>query len=86
MDALNNALEALRDQSVELVTERSRISVLETALSRMVAAHETLSANTEGQYPYADIGCIECTAGTVPDRVNTGLCAYHNAKKLLGQS
>lgn len=86
MDALNNALEALRDRSVELVTERSRISVLETALKRMVFMHERLSADTEGQYPYADIGCIECTVGTVPDRLNTGLCAYHAAKQLLGQS
>lgn len=24
-----------------------------------------------------DSGCIECTVGTVPDRLNTGLCAHH---------
>lgn len=86
MDALNKALEAMRDQSLELVTARSRINVLETALSRMVLAHENLESDTEGRYPHADVGCIECTVGTVPDRLNTGLCAYHNAKKLLGQS
>lgn len=64
----------------------SRISELETALNRMICAHENLSSNTEGRYPEADFGCIECTVGTVPNRLNTGLCAYHNAKKLLGQS
>lgn len=64
----------------------SRISELETALNRMICAHENLSSDTEGRYPAADSGCIECTVGTVPNRLNTGLCAYHNAKKLLGQS
>jgi hypothetical protein len=57
---------------------------LREALDRMVTAHDALSSNTEGQYPPLDSGCIECTVGTVPDRLNTGLCAYHNAKKVLG--
>ena len=62
----------------------NRIQELETALNRMVCAHENLSADTEGQYPPPDTGCIECTLGTVPDRLNTGLCAYHESKRLLG--
>jgi len=28
-------------------------------------------------------GCILCTRGTVPNRLNTGLCAYHRLEKLL---
>lgn len=64
----------------------SRIYALETALNRMICAHENLSADTEGKYPPPDAGCIECTVGTVPNRLNTGLCAYHNAKNLLEQS
>jgi hypothetical protein len=56
----------------------------QTALNRMVLAHENTSSDTEGKYPTLDAGCIECTAGTVPDRHNTGLCAYHTAKRLLG--
>lgn len=63
-----------------------RIHELETALNRMVQAHLNLESDTEGRYPPPDAGCIDCTVGTVPDRLNTGLCAYHNAKKVLGQS
>lgn len=62
-----------------------RIQQLEVALNRMICAHENLESETEGKYPSPDSGCIECTCGTVPDKYNTGLCAYHNAKKLLGQ-
>lgn len=62
-----------------------RIHELETALNRMICAHENLQADTEGRYPPADCGCIYCTQGTVPDTLNTGPCAYHTAKQLLGQ-
>jgi len=62
-----------------------RIHELETALNRMVLAHENLRDNTDGQYPPLDAGCIHCTVGTVPDRYNTGPCAYHTALKLLGR-
>lgn len=86
MDALTNALETIRDQSMELITTRNRVNVLETALHRMVLAHVNLSTDTEGKYPPLDAGCIECTVATVPDRLNTGLCAYHGAVKLLAQS
>lgn len=70
---------------IALQKAQDRITELETALNRMVCAHENLSADTEGQYPPLDAGCVECTAGVTPDRYNTGLCAYHNAKRLLGQ-
>lgn len=62
-----------------------RIHELETALNRMILAHENTQADTEGRYPPADCGCIYCTQGTVPDKLNTGPCALHTAKALLGQ-
>lgn len=31
----------------------------------------------------ADSGCILCTAGTVPNPLNTGPCAYHAAVDIL---
>jgi hypothetical protein len=33
----------------------------------------------------ADAGCIECTCGTTPNNLNTGLCAHHDALRLLGR-
>lgn len=63
----------------------SRIHELETALNRMVQAHENLVSDTEGKYPTPDAGCIDCTVGTVPDRYNTGPCAYHAALRVLGR-
>lgn len=62
-----------------------RIQQLEVALNRMICAHENTLDDSEGRYPKPDSGCIHCTKGTVPDRLNTGPCAYHNAQKLLGQ-
>lgn len=62
----------------------ARITELETALNRMVETHLNTESDSEGRYPAPDAGCIECTCGTVPDRLNTGLCAFHNARKLLG--
>lgn len=59
------------------------MSALRKALEQMVAAHEETLSNSEGRYPTANSGCIECTLGTVPDRLNTGLCAYHRSKELL---
>jgi hypothetical protein len=32
-----------------------------------------------------DYGCIDCTAGTVPNDKNTGRCAYHRAKLELSK-
>lgn len=64
---------------------RSDRAALLSALTRMVMMADNINANSEGRYPEADAGCIECTAGTVPDRRNTGLCAYHNAKSVLSK-
>lgn len=62
----------------------AQLHELETALNRMVLAHENLRDDTDGQYPRPDAGCIECTQGVTPDKFNTGPCAYHNARRLLG--
>jgi hypothetical protein len=62
-----------------------RIQELETALNRMVLMFENTLSDSEGRYPAADAGCIDCTCGTVPDKYNTGPCAFHAAKRLLGQ-
>lgn len=85
--AIGNNIDQLRlaaQTNAETVrNQQQHIHELETALNRMVLAHENLEADTEGRWPERDSGCIECTCGTVPDRLNTGLCAYHSAKKLL---
>ena len=62
-----------------------RIQELETALNRMVLAHENTLSDSDGRWPQKDAGCPDCTSGTVPDNRNTGRCAYHTAKVLLGQ-
>ncbi len=77
-------LAMINAQSVMKLASK-RIDELETALNRMILAHENCESDSEGHYPSPDSGCIECTCGTVPDKYNTGLCAYHNAKKLLRQ-
>jgi len=62
-----------------------RIHELETALNRMVLAYENTLADSEGRWPEADCGCVFCTQGQVPDKLNTGPCAYHSSRQLLGQ-
>lgn len=80
----SNAAVAMANHA-DLKALRSRVHELETALNRMALAHENTESDSEGHYPLPDTGCIECTRGTVPNNLNTGLCAYHNAKRLLGQ-
>jgi hypothetical protein len=75
MDAAKNAMRQARE----------RIHELETALNRMICAHENTLSDSEGRWPQPDCGCIYCTQGQVPDKLNTGPCAYHTAKGLLGQ-
>jgi len=78
-------IEAVDKKAMGLINQLQRErDELKTALNRMVLAHENLVEDTEGRYPHPDCGCIECTVGTVPNKYNTGLCAYHAAKRLLG--
>lgn len=62
-----------------------RTHELETALNRMVLTYENTLSESDGRFPLKDSGCPDCTSGTVPDRLNTGPCAFHTAKRLLGQ-
>ncbi len=41
--------------------------------------------NLEDRAP-VDAGCIQCTAGTVPNHLNTGLCVYHIAREVVGRA
>lgn len=63
----------------------SREHELTATLNRMVQLVENTLIDTEGKWPAMDAGCIDCTHGTVPDKYNTGPCAFHAAKRLLGQ-
>lgn len=89
MSTFTESVQAI-EQNIGALTEQRnaayrRIHELQTALNRMVLAHENTLADSEGKWPAADCGCIYCTQGQVPDKLNTGPCAYHNGKKLLGQ-
>lgn len=60
------------------------VSNLASALTALLKAIDDETANRDGEHCIQpDTGCIECTLGTVPNDQNTGLCAYHSAKKLL---
>jgi len=61
-----------------------RIHALEDALKAMLKAHDITLSESDGRFPLKDDGCVDCTRGTVPDHLNTGPCAYHSAKRLLG--
>lgn len=53
------------------------------ALSRLVALVDETQSNSEGRYPAPDPGCLECTEGTTPAHLQTGPCAYHDARAAL---
>lgn len=57
-----------------------------SALYALVLSHAQSLVDSEGHWPEPDMGCPHCTAGVVPNNSNTGLCAYHNAKRLLGMT
>jgi len=84
-EAVNQITVAMLESSNAMRLAITRIHELETCLNRFVLAHDNLLSETDGTYPPADSGCIDCTAGTVPDKYNTGPCPYHTAKRLLGQ-
>lgn len=84
--AVREAQAGMTDASALMRQATTRVQELESCLNRMVHNYENTLSDSEGQYPHSDTGCIDCTAGTVPDRLNTGRCAYHHAKTLLGQS
>jgi hypothetical protein len=81
-DSDHDTREAAAARCAYLNGDRASPALAE-ALRAMVNAHDTLVSDTEGHYPRPDTGCIDCTLGTVPDRFNTGLCAYHRARAAL---
>lgn len=78
------ASEAMRKAEIELDRRKALTDQLEYLLHRMVLAHEKCEGDSEGHWPQPDHGCIECTLGTVPNDKNTGLCAYHETRRVLG--
>lgn len=59
--------------------ERVRRRLLHDASVLMLEALEASErefSDMEDSAP-VDAGCIECTCGTVPNTLNTGLCAHH---------
>lgn len=56
------------------------------ALIKLVDHVNECRSDSEGRWPQPESWCIECTVGTVPDRLNTGLCAHHGAEKLLNDN
>ena len=84
MNTIQDACDTMDQAKREILSLRTRVHQLESALSRMVSEHDETVSNTEGRYPTADSGCIACTLGTVPNHLNTGLCGYHRARELLG--
>ena len=76
---------AVADQACADVVEQAHyIHELETVLGKLVEMVYDSRVDSEGHYPALDAGCNESTVGTVPNKRNTGLCAYHAAKELLG--
>lgn len=51
---------------------------LVSALEKCIRDFENMDENQP-----TDAGCIDCTAGTVPNHLNTGRCGYHEAKVAL---
>ena len=77
--------ENVEDVSKAIDRRDKRIQELLIALNRLVLMVENTISESDGQWPQADSGCIDCTTGTVPNNRNTGPCAFHSAKRLLGQ-
>lgn len=85
IDAICKQIDAVGVTAMNLIEElQAQRDALKDALSRMLALHDTTVCDSEGLWPEPDSGCLECTCGTVPNTHNTGLCAYHHAKKLFG--
>ncbi len=88
---MNATLEHVRAQFTENVAaiEKSikakdeRIQLLESALARLVTLVEDTNDNTEGRWPGPEPSCNECTGGCTPIQYDKGLCALHQARKLL---
>lgn len=67
-------------RGLDALARRSNATgALLAALKRYVSDYD--EENPPDDMP--DAGCIECTVGTVPDNLNTGLCKYHAAREAI---
>lgn len=73
-------------RAIDTMLKSTNPVYLARLVADLVAQIELSQSESEGRYPQPDHGCIHCTAGTVPDIHNTGPCAYHRARKLLGRT
>ena len=67
----------------ELVTLHADNARLRSLLEQTVEALEDYMDEYDAEARHPEAGCVECTAGTTPDRLNTGLCVYHKARAAL---
>jgi hypothetical protein len=66
------------------IAERdARIAESVPVLSRLVTAVDDLDAENGDRNLFVSSGCLLCTDGTTPNYLNTGLCAYHEAKGIV---
>jgi hypothetical protein len=68
------------DAEQRLATLTAELGAMREALAKCVRQFEDLD-----EHMPTDAGCIECTAGTVLNHLNTGLCGYHAAKALASK-
>jgi len=76
----------IRECQNTLQMQREAITGMKELIAGLVQVIRDSHDDSEGRYPCADSGCIDCTVGTVPDRLNTGRCAYHKAVMFLENS
>jgi hypothetical protein len=89
MSALNQIVDQMTAATLEWSSAMraavKRIHELETGLNRMICAHENTLAESDGVFPSKDAHCSDCTEGATPHQFDSGPCAYHAGKRLLGQ-
>jgi len=62
----------------DIATLRQQAEAMRAVLAKCVRDFEDM-----GEDMPTSAGCIECTAGTVPNHLNKGRCGYHAAKAEL---
>ena len=85
-DALVNRDDAA---NVRLLLTRAEATIadLRGALAGLADAVDDLDSEDHGPRDlFISTGCLECTSGTTPDRLNTGPCAYQEARSALSRS
>lgn len=55
------------------------------ALEGLLQWRDNMSEDEDG-YPASEPTCRECTRGTTPDRSNRGLCAWHEAERVVREA